>query len=405
MIADRFRITREGTSSIWFIQTRDDQRIVTTTKNLSGKACHEFINHRWKHSFRKIDHSLNNVSDSNNLYIHYIKDIKKILESFKSSGDINNYAANYSRRLSNELINSDFSSNKELREDNEFIEISFNTRDPNLIEEWIYISGSNQSPLVIESLRKKIERTILKKETTKERLHQVLSLPVIFHSEASSILIHEVLGHVLESDVVIPNIVKTDIVFNHNINLIDTARSSTSFININSDNEGNEAKDVTLIHNGKLQTCLNSLTQTALPNNSYLHGNGRAATIGDIPLPRMRNLVLKKGNYAVDKAIRSLAKGLFVEKTSPRVFLYPEQDLFWIDVTHLRYIYKGKLSSNLEPLSLYSKLSTIFNQITPLDGKSTDLEGFCHKKGQFIPVNTRSAGIYIAEMNIANVNN
>jgi len=141
---------------------------------------------------------------------------------------------------------------------------------------------------------------------------------VILDGMMTGMLSHEAVGHTVEADLVLGGSVAA-----HNLNrqvaselvtLTDfahTAFGESCPLPVFTDDEGTEAKDVTLIRNGILTGYMNN-RESALHFGMEPGGNARAWMFSDEPLIRMRNTAVHPGKDKLEDMIASIDDGYYL---------------------------------------------------------------------------------------------
>jgi TldD protein len=213
---------------------------------------------------------------------------------------------------------------------------------------------------------------------------------VILGGMMTGMLSHEAVGHTVEADLVLGGSVAA-----HNLNkkvasdlvtLTDFAHEAfgeTCPLPVFVDDEGTEAKDVTLIKDGILTGYMNS-RESALHFGMEPCGNARAWMFSDEPLIRMRNTSVHPGNDKLGDMIASIDDGYYlIESGNGQADTTGE---FMFGVTMGYEIKGGKLGRAL----LDTTISGVaFEMLKTVDMVSDEIvwcsSGFCGKK-QPMPV-------------------
>ena len=206
----------------------------------------------------------------------------------------------------------------------------------------------------------------------------------------TGMLSHEAVGHTVEADLVLGGSVAA-----HNLNkrvasdlvtLTDfahTAFGEPCPLPVFVDDEGTEAKDVTLIRNGILTGYMNSRESTQ-HFGMEPGGNARAWMFSDEPLIRMRNTAVHPGKDKLDDMIASIDDGYYlIDSGNGQADTTGE---FMFGVTMGYEIKGGKLGKAL----LDTTISGVaFDMLKTVDMVSDSVfwcsSGFCGKK-QPMPV-------------------
>ena len=213
---------------------------------------------------------------------------------------------------------------------------------------------------------------------------------VILGGMMTGMLSHEAVGHTVEADLVLGGSVAA-----HNLNkrvasdlvtLTDfahTAFGEPCPLPVFVDDEGTEAKDVTLIRNGILTGYMNS-RESAQHFGMEPGGNARAWMFSDEPLIRMRNTAVHPGKDKLDDMIASIDDGYYlIDSGNGQADTTGE---FMFGVTMGYEIKGGKLGKAL----LDTTISGVaFDMLKTVDMVSDSVfwcsSGFCGKK-QPMPV-------------------
>lgn len=138
----------------------------------------------------------------------------------------------------------------------------------------------------------------------------------------ASALIHEALGHMAESDLILPNYPKTPLIYmpplSHKITVVDYAHTAFGCsvpMPVYVDDEGTTAIDVPIITSGLVTGAMsNKLAYTKL--NWPLTGNARAAGSNCKPLVRMRNTALHPWYDCPAQMLASIKNGYYLVDAS-----------------------------------------------------------------------------------------
>ncbi len=213
---------------------------------------------------------------------------------------------------------------------------------------------------------------------------------VILGGMMTGMLSHEAVGHTVEADLVLGGSVAA-----HNLNkrvasdlvtLTDFAHDAFGEacpLPVYVDDEGTEAKDVTLIRNGILTGYMNS-RESAQHFGMEPGGNARAWMFSDEPLIRMRNTAVHPGSDKLNEMIASIDDGYYlIESGNGQADTTGE---FMFGVTMGYEIKGGKLGKAL----LDTTISGVaFEMLKTVDMVSDEIvwcsSGFCGKK-QPMPV-------------------
>ncbi len=143
-------------------------------------------------------------------------------------------------------------------------------------------------------------------------------LDVIMSPQVAGTLVHEVFGHAAEGDWIANgrSLLKDKLnkqIGNEIISIYDDGSMQNGWGTIFYDDEGIPSKNTLLVDKGTLVQYMHS-RETASKLGMDLTGNGRAQDYTHRIIPRMTNTYLAPGNYDYDEMIRSVKKGIIVDK-------------------------------------------------------------------------------------------
>ncbi len=235
------------------------------------------------------------------------------------------------------------------------------------------------------------------------------NMPVILSNGSPGVLLHEAVGHGLESDF---NRNNTSLFYKYlnkkigpdNFTIIDDnsiyqKRGSSSI-----DDEGILAQKRVLIENGILKSYLYDRLNARLMNTKS-NGSGRRESYSCLPIPRMSNTYLLPGKYSVNDIFDSVDYGLYI------VNLLGGQ----VDITSGNFVFtvlegyiikKGKLLNSVKGLTLIGSSIDIINKISMI-GNDLNFDhgmGVCGKDDQNIPVTVGQPTLKIDCITVGGIN-
>ncbi len=248
------------------------------------------------------------------------------------------------------------------------------------------------------------------KDFVKDTINEVIKLrrakpinggvyDVVLDSAMSGVYAHEAIGHALEADSVAEG---TSILLNvnkqigpNNLNVIDDPTIDYLYGSYEFDQEGNKAKKKFLIKDGFLDSNMNSI-ETAIKLSQRPTGSGRSESFYNIPLPRMSNTFIEKGDFS-DDIFCDIKNGLALFG-----FQYgytdPITGNFSFKSQYGRKIIKGKLGEYVRDVTLSGNTLDILNRIDAI-GKEVNFElGDCGKNNQWVPVTSGGPKIRIRKV-------
>ncbi|MCK4645359.1 MAG: TldD/PmbA family protein [Candidatus Aminicenantes bacterium] len=229
-------------------------------------------------------------------------------------------------------------------------------------------------------------------------------MPVILAPGHSGVLVHEAVGHLLEADFIRK---KTSIFWNKmgkkvgssQITIYDDPTIPNFRGSYNIDDEGTIPKKTLLIIKGNLTGLLQDRLSAKLMKKP-LTGHGRRENYTCIPIPRMSNTYIDRGEYSPEEIIKSVKKGFYAQKYQGGQV--EDSGKFTFSVNSGFLIENGKLTSPTKQATLIGTNIDILNDIEMIgsDLKFGLQTGSCGKEGQTVPVNDGCPTIKIAKMTV-----
>ncbi|NUM80375.1 metalloprotease TldD [bacterium] len=228
---------------------------------------------------------------------------------------------------------------------------------------------------------------------------------VVIHRGWGGVLIHEAVGHGLEGDF---NRRGTSVysgrvgqkVASELVTIIDDGTIPFYRGSLNIDDEGTPTNRNVLIEKGVLKGYmtdrLNARLMKTVPS-----GNGRREDFTQIPMPRMTNTFIDRGDHDPEEIVRSVKKGIFAKSLGGgQVDITNGNFVFEIQEGYL--IEDGKITAPIRSANLIGNGPDVMNKITAV-GNDLEIEtgtGTCGKDGQHIPVGVGQPTIKINEMTV-----
>lgn len=235
------------------------------------------------------------------------------------------------------------------------------------------------------------------------------TVSVVLGAGWPGILIHEAVGHGLESDF---NRKGTS-VFSNSIGkqvsselctIVDDATIKESRGSLHIDDEGIPGQYNVLIKNGILQGYMYDKLNARLMR-FHSTGNGRRASYSDLPMPRMTNTYMLPGKSTPEEIINSVDYGIYainfgggqVDITSGK-FVFSTSEAFLIE--------KGVVTKPVKGATLIGSGIDIMQNISMV-GNDLALDsgvGICVKNGQHIPVSVGQPTIKLDKITVGGTN-
>ncbi|CAL4043451.1 Metalloprotease TldD [Buchnera aphidicola (Anoecia corni)] len=231
------------------------------------------------------------------------------------------------------------------------------------------------------------------------------SFPVVLGSGWPGILLHEAIGHGLESDF---NRKKTSI-FSNKIGSRVTSKLCTIIDDgtllhkrgsLNIDDEGVLSQKTILIKEGILINYMYDKFNARLMNMKST-GNGRRQSYKSLPMPRMTNTYMLSGFSSKKNIIESIDYGLYaVNFSDGQVDITSGNFVFSTSEAYI--IKKGKISYPVKKAMLTGSGIAVMNNISMV-GNDLNMDegiGTCMKEGQSIPVGVGQPTLKIDQITV-----
>jgi len=227
-------------------------------------------------------------------------------------------------------------------------------------------------------------------------------MDVVMQNGWGGVLVHEAVGHPLEAD----NIAKGVGAFTGKLGkkvasdcftMIDDGTIPNFRGTINFDDEGTPAAKNILIENGVLKgymTDILSARQLNMPRT----GNGRRESFRYIPIPRMTNTYIEKGNDNPEDILASTPKGIYVQSLSGGS-VNPVTGVFNFTCREAYLIENGRKTT---PVKGATFIGSCLDVISNIDAVGNDLDfgpGICGK-GQSAEVTAGQPTVRIRGINV-----
>ena len=227
-------------------------------------------------------------------------------------------------------------------------------------------------------------------------------MDVVMQNGWGGVLVHEAVGHPLEAD----NIAKKIGAFtgklgqkvaNEKFTMVDDGTLPNKRGTINFDDEGTPAQRNVLIRNGVLEKYMTDIL-SAQQINMERTGNGRRESFRYIPIPRMTNTFIDKGEDDPEDILASTKSGLYVQSLSGGS-VNPITGIFNFTCREAYLIENGKKTTPVKGATLIGSCMDIISNI---DAVGDDLDfgpGICGK-GQAAEVSAGQPTVRIRGINV-----
>ena len=249
-------------------------------------------------------------------------------------------------------------------------------------------------------------------EAARQAIIQLNALPapagkmeVVLGPGWPGILLHEAVGHGLESDFnrkqssafsgLIGQRVASEL-----CTVVDDGTLAGRRGSLNIDDEGEPTGRTVLIENGILCGYMSDYLNSGLMNVKRT-GNGRRESYKHMPLPRMTNTFMIEGNDSKEEIIRSVKRGLYaVQFGGGQVDITSGEFAFSASEAYL--IEDGEVTTPIKGATLRGSGPEALKHVTAV-GNDLQLDlgvGICGKEGQSVPVGVGMPTIKISEISV-----
>lgn len=226
-------------------------------------------------------------------------------------------------------------------------------------------------------------------------------IPVVIASTAGGTMIHEAIGHGLEADLaqqglsVFSRRIGSQVA-SKSVTVIDDPTLQGKRGSYRFDDEGIPSQRTVLVDKGILKNYLYDRI-TAMVYGSQSTGNGRRQSYQHRPIPRMSNTFISEGKMAPQQIVRSLEKGLLVEKMGGGQVNTVTGD-FVFDVQEGYLIKKGFKDEPVRGATLTGNGPEILKSIDMVGNDLGFSIGTCGKDAQGVPVSDAMPTVRVPEM-------
>ncbi|HLN55825.1 MAG TPA: TldD/PmbA family protein [Bacteroidales bacterium] len=227
-------------------------------------------------------------------------------------------------------------------------------------------------------------------------------MDVVMQNGWGGVLVHEAVGHPLEADNIAKGVgaftgkmgkkVASDV-----FTMVDDGTLPNFRGTINYDDEGTPAKRNVLIEKGVLKGFMNDVL-SAKQLSTERTGNGRRESFRYIPIPRMTNTFIEKGESNPEDILSSTKKGIYVQSLSGGS-VNPVTGVFNFTCRESYLIENGKKTRPIKGATL---IGSCMDVISNIDAVGSDLDfgpGICGK-GQNAEVSAGQPTVRIRGINV-----
>ena len=226
-------------------------------------------------------------------------------------------------------------------------------------------------------------------------------MTVVIANRTGGVLFHEACGHSLEADAVYKQASvfagkMGEKVASSLVSAYDDATLPGRWGSFCYDDEGNKAMRTPLIEEGVLRNFIND-RKRSLRDGVPPTGNGRRQSYRHVPVPRMSNTYIGKGDAAKPDIIADTPLGLYAKKLGGGE-VNPVTGDFIFAVTEGYMIREGEVAEAVKGATLIGNGPRV---LLDIDAVADDLDfdtGMCGKEGQAVPVTTGQPTLRVREL-------
>ena len=230
-------------------------------------------------------------------------------------------------------------------------------------------------------------------------------MPVVLDKKQSGVMIHEAVGHPFEADSIWK---QTSTIYDKLgetigspiVNIYDTGFINNYRGSLNIDDEGYPCEKIMLMEKGKVVGFLNDKISAQALKHAR-NGHGRRQSYENVPIPRMANTVLDKGNTPPEEIIESVKNGFYA--ISYQGGMVEGTGKFTFSVSFGYLIENGKLTTPLKNATLIGTNTVILKDIDMVGSDMDFFLGSCGKGGQTVPVTAGTPTMRIKKMTVGGI--
>lgn len=225
---------------------------------------------------------------------------------------------------------------------------------------------------------------------------------VVLGKNQSGVMIHEAVGHPLEGDGAwkktsimwdkVGTMVASPLVTIYDDATIPFYRGSMAL-----DDEGTPTRSVPLIEKGRLVGFLNDRL-AARQLKVEPNGHGRRESYRSLPIPRMNNTILSKGETPPEEILKSVKHGFYAETYQGGQVQGTGKFTFSVNLGYL--IEDGKLTKPVKNATLIGTNLQILQEVEMIGNDMGFFLGSCGKGGQWAAVTAGTPTLKIKKMTV-----
>lgn len=229
------------------------------------------------------------------------------------------------------------------------------------------------------------------------------AMPVVVGNGFGGVLLHEAIGHGLESDAV----QKGASVYAERlgerlapafVNAFDDGRLPGAWGTDGIDDEGMPTQKVSILRDGVLASFLYDRLR-ARRDDVISTGNGRRESFRHLPVPRMTNTYFAPGDAQVSDLIESVDRGLYAVSFGGGQ-VEPATGDFVFGVSEGYLIENGRVTAPVTGATLTGNGLSVLQAIEGIAGDLKIATGYCGKAGQRVPAGVGQPHVLLREITV-----
>lgn len=230
-------------------------------------------------------------------------------------------------------------------------------------------------------------------------------LPVVFADVTGGVLVHELVAHLLETDIITAGGTALSDRLGSRVcpvalHVVDDPCRPGGWGSFRIDDEGSPGRETGLIRDGVVRGVLADVSTPAPAGASEVGNNGRRASFEHAPLPRMSNVRVLEGSDSEPSMIADIATGIYCDGLT-RGQVDPGSGRFVLGMTSGRVIRNRQLAEPVGPALLTGDVISALASIRAIGDTADDMQTVCGKAGQQVLVEMISPALLVADMEVA----
>lgn len=229
-------------------------------------------------------------------------------------------------------------------------------------------------------------------------------LPVLFSGAAAGVLIHELVGHLLETDIIAAGGTALadrlgSQVCDMPLTIVDDPTLTGRWGSFRYDDEGRLAVPTPLLMGGVVCGVLTDRTRGSVTAAEYCGNSARRSSYEYVPLPRMSNLSVSVGSNRLDDVIADLHDAIYCDELT-RGQVDPATGRFTLNMSSGKAIRSGRMCEYLAPAILTGNVLEVLASIRAVCDNLDDIQTLCGKSGQQVLVEMNAPSLLVTALEV-----